>query len=353
MGGYVGLAPAGFPNVALSNFAKEFRNNAFVGEVIAPRVPVTRQSYPYVIWNRDNLRVPASTYRAPSTGASVIRRSYSTDSFFCRSHALKGSVSFESEAYGLGLGFSTKQHLTGDLSERINLSREVEIATMALSAVNFPNAVTLSGTSQWDQYPSQADGAEGGGSTDGSHPITQVNAFKALLRQAGVQDSEMVLILSDPVVVALQSHPDIIVRFKYAQGSAITLDDLTSVFRVKCIQASATALSENNQMSWVWGNNAFLGYAKAASDMEDVSCLKTFVWAGGKGPNGESMPAAPGTMDGYGVLEWLDPELDKKTYWQSVDWYYGIKVTAQETGLPILNACAQPTMGIVPSDIEG
>jgi hypothetical protein len=358
MGGYVGLAPAGFPNVALSNYAKEFRNNAFVGDLICPPVPVTRQSFPYVIWNRDDFRVPGTTLRAPSTGAATIRRSYSTDSYFCRSHALKGSVAFEEEAYGLGLGFSTKQHLTADLANRIRLAREIEIANTALSLGNFPNGVNLTNpgnialatpATQWDTYP-----AVPGEGYDGSHPIVQVEALKAVLRQAGVQDVDMVLILSDPVVVALSNHPDIVQRFKYTNPSgSVSLDQLTSVFRVKCVQASAVVLSQNNVASWAWGTGAFLGYAKPATDMQDVSCMKSFVWAGGKGPNGEDLPAAPGTIDGYGVLEWLDPEQDKKTYWQSVDWYYGIKVTAQETGIPILNAVAAPVMGAIPADVEG
>jgi len=351
MGSYVGLAPAGFPNVALSNFAKEYRNNLFVGDLIAPRVPVDRQSFPYVVWGRDDFRA-VNTNRAPGDAPQSIRRTYSTDTYFCRSHALDTSIPFESEAYGLGLGFSARQKAAASLTKRLNLAREIEIAATALSTSNFPNGVTLSGTSMWDAYPTAADGEGGGGSSDGSHPITQVNQYKALLRQAGISDSEMVLILSDPVVVALQSHPDVIIRFKYTQAGAITLDDLTSVFRVKCVQASAVSLSQNNVESWVWGNHAFLGYAQATSSMEDLSCIKTFSWTGAQDGGIDKGMVAAGA-DGFAVLEWIDAHLSRKTYWQSADWYYGLKVTAQETGLPILNAVTAPTMGIVPGNIEG
>jgi hypothetical protein len=362
MGGYVGLAPAGFPNVALSNYAKEFADDAvpLVGDLICPKVPVERQSFPFVIWNRDNLRIPGSTLRAPSDGATTIRRSFSTNSYFARSHALKGSVPFESEAYGLGLGFSEKLHLTGDLIGRIRRARESEITKMALSATNFPNGViytTSSTPAQWDSYiTNPSDDTE---ATVTSHPIVDVETYKAILRQAAVQDSEMVLILSDPVVTALVNHPDIINRFKYTNlGGQISLDQLTSVFGVKCVRASALTMSQNNVASWIWGYNAFLGMAKSSPDRNDVSCMKTFVWAGGKGPGagGENvaLPGAPGTIDGYGVLEWLDPELDKKTYWQSVDWYYDIQVTAVETGIPLINVVdsANFTMGTIPGDIE-
>ena len=361
MGGYVGLAPAGFPNVALSQYAKEFADDSvpLVGDLIFPKVPVERQSFPYVIWNRDNLRIPGSTLRAPGGQPSTIRRSYSTSSYFCRSHALETSIPFEDESYGLGLGFSTKQHATTDLIGRIRRAREAEIATMALNTTNFPNGVTLSGGSQWDSYiTTPADDVE---SNVTSHPIVAVESYKAILRQAAIQDTEMVLILSDPVAQALVNHPDIIERFKFTNsGGNISLSQLASAFGLKdgaVVRASALEINQDNVASWIWGYSAFLGFSKSSPDRNDVSCGKTFVWAGGKGPGGGGvdMPGPPGTIDGYGVLEWIDAHLSKKAYWQSVDWYYGIQVTAQETGIPILNAVSSANfpMGTIPGDIEG
>lgn len=356
MGAYVGLAPAGFPNVALSNYAKEFADDEvpLVGDLFCPKVDVERQSFPYLIWNRDNLQIPGSTLRAPGDSATTIRRSYSTNNYFCRSHALRGSVPFEDEAYGLGLGFSTKMHLTGDLIGRIRRTRENEIAGLLLNTGNFPNGVTLSGTSMWDSYITTP--ANDTVATVTSHPINDVEIAKETLRQAAVPDNLMVLALSSPVVRILINHPDIVERFKYTNVTGvIDLDKLSSVFGVKCVRAGALKASQNNILSWIWGNNAFLGFAKPSPDRNDVSCAKTFVWAGGKGPGdgGASMPAAPGTVDGYGVLEWIDAELDKKRYLQSVDWYYDLQVTATETGYPILNAVSGDTMALLPSDIEG
>ncbi len=349
MGAFVTPMPLGTLNVALSNFAKQFRNNALVGDTLAPRVPVEHQSYQYVVWNRDDFRVPASTQRAPGDPAATTRRGYSAAPYMCQSHALKGKVPFESEAYGLNLGFSTKKQLTQQLINQISLAREVEIANLMLSTSNFPNGVTLSGTSMWDAYPSTPETG-----TDGSHPIVVVDAYKAILRQAGVQDSEMQLTLSDPVAVKLRNHPDIIDRFKFTntQGG-ITDEMLSKAFGVKVVTASAIVLDKGNNASWVWGNNAVLSYAQPAPTMNDVSCAKTFVWTGSQGDDGRSIPGPMNTIDGYGVQEWIDPDLSAKTYWESVDWYYGLEVTATETAIPILNAVTAPTMGAVPSDIEG
>lgn len=349
MGAFVPTMPVGTLNVALSNFAKEFRNNALVGERFAPRVPVARQSYQYVVWNRDNMRVPGSTLRAPGDAPTSVRRDYSVSPYMCQSHALEGNVPRESEAYGLGLGFSTQKQLVQQLIDVINLDREVAIANLLLNTTNFPNGVTLSGTSMWDAYPSTPETG-----TDGSHPIPVVDAYKALLRQAGIQDSQMVLLLSDPVFVALRNHPDIIDRFKFTnpQG-AVSLNQLSSVFGVEVIVGSAIQLSKADVASWVWGNNALLAYAQAAPTMDDVSCAKTFVWSGGSDDKGNTLPGPANTVDGYGVLQWPDPHQSKKTDWSSVDWYYGLEVTAVETAVPILNAVTAPTMGVIPSDVEG
>ncbi|ACO34047.1 MULTISPECIES: hypothetical protein [Acidobacterium] len=353
MGGYVGPAPVGFPNVALAQLAKEFNDDQvpLVGDLICPNVPVERQSFPYLVWDRSNLKLPDTTLRAPGDSGQLIRRSFSEDTYFCRSHALETNIPFESEAYAAGLGFSERAHATKDLIGRIRLKREAEIATLALSAQNFPNNLTLAGTDMWDAYITNP-------ATDTSNPLVDVENAKEQLRRAAVPDKLMVLVLSSPLVKVLVNHPVIVERFKYTNTMGIVdIDKLSSVFGVTCVKAAAQIATLNGELQWVWGNDAFLGYAQKTPSREDVSCMKTFTWAGGKGPgpNGTPMdyPGAPGTVDGYGVLEWIDPHLSKKTYWQSVDWYYDTKVTAQETGFPILNAVSGDSALYLPNQIEG
>jgi hypothetical protein len=183
-----------------------------------------------------------------------------------------------------------------------------------------------------------------------------IDSYKSVLRQSGVQDQDMILISSDPVSQALRNHPWIVDRFKFTNvGGIITDEMLARVFGVgKFVTASAVSLSQNNTPSWVWGYNAFLGYAQASPSLEDVSCLKTFSWTGEK-DNGVSGGMVAQGAEGFAVLEWVDGHLSKKTFWQSADWYYSIKVTAVETGIPILSAVdsANFPMGAVPSDVEG
>jgi hypothetical protein len=354
MGGFVGTMPVGTLNVALSNYAKEFRNNILVGERFAPRVPVARQSFQYVVWNRDNFKVPGNTQRAPGDRPITTRRGYSTAPYMCVSHAISTDVPRETEAYGLGLGFSTKKQATQQIMDQLNLDREVATANLLLNTENFSNGVTLSGGSMWDSYVTTPADDDIDNVT--SNPIVVVDSYKQLLRQAGIQDSQMALVLSDPVATAVRNHPWIVDRFKFTNtGGIITNAMLSAVFGVEVIQASAIVLNQQNVASWVWGYNAFLGYAQAAPSEMDVSCAKTFVWAGGQDDKGNVLPGPDNTVDGYGILEFPDPFLDSKKDWISGDWYYGIQVTAIETGIPILNAVSADNypMGTIPSDIEG
>jgi hypothetical protein len=328
MGSFAPSLPAGTLNVALSNYAKSFRNNAFVGDLIAPRVPVGRQSFQYTVFDRSNQRLDRQTLRAPGTTPQTDRMNYSEYPYFCKSRALRAIVPYEQEQYALGLGFSEKQAATRRLIDKISLDRENYIAQLVTTLANVTNNQTISGTSMWDNY------------TGASHPVPVVEAAKALVRQSGVEATH--LILGDPVVTSLCNHPDIIERFKYTAGGAITIEQLTQVFGVQCVRAAAVSLDKGNNASYVWGVNALLVSVQQASSMDDLSALKTFSWS-----------AAPMTVDGYGVLEFPLPDLDAKGDVVSVDWYWDTRITAQETIYLFSGCVAAPTMGAVAAPVAG
>ena len=330
MASFAPSLPVGTLNVALSNYAKAFRNNALVGDLLAPRVPVARQSYQYVVFDRSNQRLDRQVLRAPANIPQTDRMNYGVAPYFCRSHALRAEIPYEQEQYGLGLGFSTKQAATTRLIDKLSLAREAFIAALVLNAANVSNSVTLAGTSMWDSYLS-------GGT---SHPIQVVEAEKSLIRQAGVDPN--LFILSDPVITALINHPDIVERFKYTQPGAITLSQLSSVFGVNCVRAASVQLDKNNVASYVWGVGAVLAYSSTTTSMEDLSALKTFDWAG-----------APETVGGYGVLEFPKPDLDAKADVVSADWYWDTRITAPETLVSFLNCVSAPTIGAIAAPVVG
>jgi hypothetical protein len=330
MGSFAASLPVGTLNVALSNFAKQFRNNAFMGDMLAPRVPVARQSYQYVVFDRSNQRLDRQTLRAPGAIPESDRMNYSVAPYFANSHALRAVVPYEQEQYALGLGFSEKQAATSRLMDKLNLDRENYIAQLITNPANVTNNQTLSGGSMWDNY------------AGASHPIVVVEAAKALVRQSGTEANA--LIFSDPVYVALCNHPDVVSRFTYKDGQPVSIgiEQLSAVFKIPCYLASAIALDKNNVASFVWGQSAVLAYIAPATSMNDLSSLKTFDWTG-----------APETVGGYGVLEFPNPNLDAKSDIISVDWYWDTRITSQET-LYLFSGCVQPpAMGAIAAPVAG
>jgi hypothetical protein len=320
MSSFAPSLPVGTLNVALSNYMKEFRNNTLVGDLIAPRVPVPRQSFQYVVFDRSNQRLDRQVLRAAGDTPQTDRMTYSSAPYMCLSHALRAEVPYEAEQYALGLGFSLKQAATRRLVDKLSLAREAFIANLVQTQAT--NVVALSGTAMFDSYLT-------GGT---SNPVQVIQAAKAQVRQSGM--SANLAIIPDPVFVALQNNPAIIELFKFTNVSGyISLDQLTSALGIKCVLASAIQLDKNNVPTWTWGEDIIVCYAQNATDMQDISALKTFEWLG-----------APETVGGYGVLEFPKPDLDAKADIISADWYWDTRITAQETLVVISNCCATPTM---------
>jgi hypothetical protein len=323
MGGFAATPQGGVLDVAVSNFAKQYRNNELIGDLLAPRVPMDRETFQYIIHGRDNLRLDGSTLRAPGDSPRKIRSSFSLAPYFCKSHALGAEIPFETEKFAQGYGFSQIAKAAQQVMDKLMLDREVYLAGLAAGS---GTTIALSGTSMWDNAAST--------------PIEQITAAKSTVLQSGVRPN--ILILGHPVVDALINNAEIINRVKYTfPGGVIdqvNLAQLSAVLGIRCVDAAAVQVDKNDAVSFVWGQNAVLAYAQDASSQYDLSSFKTFVWT-----------AAPETVDGYGVITEPKFPLSSKATLVSTDWYWDIKNTAPETTYTFTNCCAAPTYETLPS----
>ncbi len=323
MGGFAAPFGGGLLNVAAANFAKAYTNNAYIGDMLAGRVPMDRQAFQYVIHDRSAMRLDGTDLRAPGDAPRTLRSSFSTAMYFCRSHARAAEIPFETEQYAQGFGFSQIQTATKNVMETLLLGREVLLAQKVAGA---GTTLALSGTSQWDN--------------PASTPIENVTAARSIARQSGVEAN--ILVLGSPVVDALVNNQEIINRVKYTFPGGtidnINMDQLSAVFGIRCVRAAAVQVDKNDNVSFVWGQTATLAYTQPVSSQEDISSVKTFTWTG-----------APDTVDGYGVIVEPKYPLSTKTQIVSTDWYYDIQVTAPETLFTFSNCCAAPTYEGLPA----
>jgi hypothetical protein len=320
MGAFAIGPQSGVLNVAASNFAKQYRNNDLIGDLLAPRVPMDRQTFQYVIHGRDALRLDGSTLRAPGDAPRKIRSSFSTATYFCKSRALAAEIPFESEQFALGYGFSEIAKAARQVMDKLLLDREVALAALV---VGQGTTVALSGTSMWDNAAST--------------PIQNIVYAKSIARQSGVAPN--ILVLGDPVADALLVNPQIVARFvNTTPGVPIDMDGLSRVLGIKCVRASAVQVDKGDNVSYVWGQNAVLAYVQDVSDQNDLSSVKTFTWT-----------AAPETVDGYGVITEPKYPLSAKATLVSTDWYWDMRLTAPETLYTFTNCCAAPTYEPLPA----
>jgi hypothetical protein len=128
-------------DVALSQFALGYRNNALVGELLFPRVSVEMQSNFYWKFDRSNQKT-SPDLRPAGTPAQRIDLTISKDTYFCDDHAQEALIPDE-ERKNFMAG-DIQQAKTQLVTDRILLNEEVEIADFATDNANYAAATKRS-----------------------------------------------------------------------------------------------------------------------------------------------------------------------------------------------------------------
>lgn len=313
MGAFAPAAGLGQLNVALSQHAKEFPlSTDFVADMLAPRVPVTQRSFQYVVFDRSGQR-HVSTLRLPGQRPMQIRMAYSTDKYFCDSHAVEAPITREAGENAALLNFNLKQKATEHSIAGIQLDREFEVNGIFKTGITNTEAFAT-GTTQWSDY------------TGVSHPIQDVAEAKFVVSKSGVEAN--MLVLGPDVIKALTNHPDLVDRFKFTNPTGnLSLDQISAALQIKVVRAGALVVDGNDVPSFVWAQMGVLAYNQQVSSQQDISAAKTFVYVG-QG------------IDGYEVLDFPDPYFSAKRDIISVDMVYDTKLTAQETVFTLTNVVA-------------
>lgn len=311
--GSVAAPLTGHIDVALTNFSKGYRQNELIADVLAPRVPVAKQSGKYWIFGQEDKELTEQTLRAPGAVPQESRMSLSSDSYFCDSHALQDVLPAETEAnYEAG---NMEQDTTGQLQGKILLDREVALAAKLTSTAVLTQNVTLAGGDQFSDYANSDPGG-----------VVETAIAKIVL-EAGVKPN--VMAMGDPVFRILRNHPVIKKQFAYSQRDKLSEQDLATFFGIERVIVGSAVKRAAGANSFVWGKDIVIAYANPSAAEKDISLAKTFVWSG-----------APMTIGGYGVMVFPHPMQSAKAKIVSVDFYYGQKVVAVEGGYLIKAAVA-------------
>src|SRR5215831_10470555 len=176
----------------LTNFATGYRDPQYYGDYIAPTTTVQTKSGKYRVFDRSN-RLIFNDLRAPGTVANEIRgRKWSEDVFSTKQHSLQSFVLDEepreyasagglsNPAFGGGLNINVETDATALVVGSLQRKHEKIISDTARNTSTYPvgNTVTLSGTSQWNDYT--------GAPTTTSDPVTNIlTAMRAITAAIG------------------------------------------------------------------------------------------------------------------------------------------------------------------------
>jgi len=138
-------------DVPLSNVALNYRPDGMVADMVAPIVPVTKQSNRIATFDRGEIYRVEDDKRSPGKEANIIERSVSSLTYFADNYALKSQVTIEDREnadpiYAQELYNDGARYVTGKLM----LGWENRLATLVGNTSNVGSSSAVS--SAWSDY---------------------------------------------------------------------------------------------------------------------------------------------------------------------------------------------------------
>ena len=296
---------------ALANVSIKYSNDTFIADSIFPVVPVIKQTGKYYIYDKSNLRIDKTARAAGSPANEVDFGVAPTGVFSCDDHAQKGFIPQEVQDQA-DAALNPLIDETEDLTEKLMLDRELNLANLITSTSNVTQNVTLSGTSQWSDYSN-------------SDPIGDVRLARTTIHQNTFKKPNTI-VMSKVVFDTLCDHPQIIERIKYSQLGVVTAELMCRLFQVDKILVGEAGQNTANEgqtdsLAYVWGKNAVVCYINPTVRLKSVTFGMTL------------------TYSKRVVIRWTD--FDRKgTYVRIGDDNYTQKIIAAGCGYLIKNATA-------------
>jgi hypothetical protein len=269
-------SPTGSGNVRvdqfLTNISVGFPNNGLVAENLFPPVRVRNQSDKYYIFGREAWLPSDSDYRAPGTVASEVPGlKVSTDTYYAQEHALQTPVADE-ERENVLPPMAPDRDATELITSRILIAREVAMKNLATTTTNYEAGmtVTLSGTSQWNDYVN-------------SNPISDLKTGKrAIHAQLFVEPT--VAIIPYQVMSQLEDHPDFIERIKYSERGILNSEIIAAVVGLPRVIVPGVGVASGNpgqtlSVGYLWGKDVVLAYVPPRAGLRIPAFAYEFLWS--------------------------------------------------------------------------
>ena len=257
----------------LTNISIAYSNPQYIADILAPIVPVLKQSnivpkYDQSHWFRDNavLRAPGTKSRR---GGFKVDKS---DTYYCPRFSYGFEIPDELRD-NQDEPFNMDRDGANFVTDKMMMRREVAMATDFFTTSVWTTDKT-GGTdfTQWNDY-------------GGSSPLVDVSEYKDTV-EALIGREPNCLTLGKEVWTKLKWHPDVIDTIKHTQRAQMTQDLFAALVEFeklligKAIYTTTAEGTAEASVSYtrIWGKHALMSYVPATPSLMVPSAMYTFVW---------------------------------------------------------------------------
>jgi len=261
----------------LSNIAIQYKPMGMIADVIAPIVPVAKQSDNYIIWDQADAFRVEDDKRAPGTEANKIERGVSSEQYFADNYALKMPLNLE-DRENMDPVFikEMREGRTQYIKSKLMLGWEYRLAMKCTSGSNVGSYATI--TSDWIE-----------GRSGYSNPM--LDCWTAI---GNVQDATGYkpnrCIMGAMAWRYFRQHADAIaIVHGYAGKSGgtgvryISRENMKAIFELDAFHVGETYYNtvqegQSVSLSMLWGDNVLWYYAPTGPTTEEPSFMYSFRW---------------------------------------------------------------------------
>jgi len=258
-------------DVPLSNVAIDYRPDGFIADMIAPIVPVAKQSDMIPEFNRDDAYRIENTDRAPGTHAKKVTRDVSTHTYFCKNYALMKDVTIEDRMnadpiYAQKLYNNAATYVTGKLL----LDWENRVATQVTNTSNVGSSSAVS--SSWTDYSN-------------SDPLTDIWAAID-----NVQDSNGLkpnrIVFGDKAWRNFRRNTNVLNKIFGTNngGGYASIPQVSNLLDIPNIMVGGAYKntanpSQSESLTQIWDDNVIIYFAPSNPSIDDPSFMYSFRWS--------------------------------------------------------------------------
>lgn len=307
----------------LTGFSVGYLNdaNAFIADMVFPRMPVQKQSDKYATFVKGDMLRPNMERRGRGAASAGMSYAVSTDSYSCEDWALHIAVD-DRQVANADDPFRPRQNAVRALTEQELIKREQQWATSFFTTGVWGTDKT--GGTDFTQFDDAA-----------SDPVGVIADY-----QEDVEDATgkipRDLVMSRAGWNALRNHPDILARINGGSNSAspaiATRQAVAAVLDVDRIHVgsgvyNSAAEGATVNIARLLGKHMLLCYVDPNPSDFSPTAGMTFVWSG-----------YIGSEEGRRIKAWRNEERESEIVEIQANW--DMKVTASDCGLFLADAVA-------------